>query len=139
MKAVPILAITNALALGLVVVLYVQQGELEDRLKSSRAASPRSAPLTVDEAELEARILDRLRGFGTPDYLQGSDADQPEAARETEGGEPSAGSAADQPAGSEPSPGVLEGRRMETFRRNVRRANELVPSTSGGRSASPAP
>jgi len=125
MKAVPILAITNTVALALVLMLYVQQNELESKLRTARSG-PRSTATSVDEAALEARLLETLRG-----QVPGASRAASPAAEETvgearvssEGGEtPDLGSA---PEGEQSPDTTLRGAPMERFRANVRRANEL--------------
>ncbi|MHC4224396.1 MAG: hypothetical protein ACYSUN_10430, partial [Planctomycetota bacterium] len=61
MKAIPILAITNALALVLVVVLYVQQEDLQSQLKSARARPARTTPSMNDD--LDQRMREWLEDY----------------------------------------------------------------------------
>ena len=56
MKTVPILVVTNALALGLIILLYVQQEDLKSQLGSSRNGARREE-VPVDTTELQDRIL----------------------------------------------------------------------------------
>ena len=121
MKAVPILAITNAIALAAVLLLYMQQSDLESQLKSARSGG-RATSSSVDEAGLEARLLARLRGQ-IPGAALSAPTETRDEARVT-------GDKSDEPLASDAAPRgegppVLEGRPMESFRANVRRAQDL--------------
>lgn len=129
MKIVPILAISNALALGLVILLFVQQSDLKSQLGSSRSAS-RSGAAGIDVASMEQRILERLRderGAAAPVSVE--TAGEARVDDPTGTGEMTASRGSDgAPTGTEggdKDAGVLQGPRMEVFRRNVRKANEL--------------
>jgi hypothetical protein len=121
MKLVPLLVVTNALALAAVVVLFFQQQELESRLASGRASTPaRTAeppPEIVDarleRVERELALRPAQEAPAPPQALpEGSSEPQaaPEAPEATWGG-----------AGA---PDLTAGQ-MEVFRKRVRRAGEL--------------
>jgi len=132
MKAVPILVITNALALGLAIFLYVQQQDMKTQLSSSRTSAPRRE-VAADTRALNGRIeaLERhLASVDAGDVPAGGMA--PDLVAETAGEEPEA---VDAPAGTdapasaddEPVGGgyASAGAAMETFRKRVARAIEL--------------
>ncbi|MHC4972982.1 MAG: hypothetical protein ACYTG3_11685 [Planctomycetota bacterium] len=126
----PILVVTNALALGLVVLLFVQQGNLESQLNSTRTPTARRTDV-IEEDGVENRIarLERLMRArsgegGAVDPLSG----------ETTGEEPSTGAggpAPDGDAASSEAPGEAaeygspNPQEMDRFRKKVRRAIEL--------------
>jgi len=131
MKTVPILAITNALALALAIFVYVKQGE-------TQTASRRSDGVRSDAAEiaqLKMELEDLKRANAARGYV-------PEAASETtaahgaptgsagaHGGSDTASLASQPPEeGADPAAAGSEEfnpQEMETFRKKVRKANEL--------------
>ncbi len=140
MKAVPILALTNAAALGLVILLYVQQEDLKAQVSSARSNSGgRSAAVAdgqlEDRAELAAR-LDRIeRRLANRESGGGA-----EAAAGTKPNAPSGRSGADsRPEQEHASPAAeapgnapstdpaadFDPQEMEVFRRKVTVANEI--------------
>jgi hypothetical protein len=131
MKAVPILVVTNALALGLVVLLFVQQSDLESQLNSTRTPTARRADV-IEEEGVQDRVarLERLmrarsgEGGGLVPLLEETAA----------GEEPSTGADSLAPAGkaasgtgeqSEAEYGSYSPQEMDRFRKKVRRAIEL--------------
>ncbi len=131
MKIVPILAITNALALALALFVYVKQGE-------TQTASHRSEIVRSDPAEIaqlkediaELRRAEAARGHtpeAAPDApVHGAPAGSHGAA--SLGGSDSAPLASEPPEeGADPAAAEEEfaPREMETFRKKVRKANEL--------------
>ncbi|MGH7162075.1 MAG: hypothetical protein ACREID_01220 [Planctomycetota bacterium] len=126
MKPVAILAVTNALALGLVVVLYVQHDDLSDQLASGgRASSSRR----LEAEEFDPARIDRLVREKVLE-LMAADAGGPGAAAKTEGAGGPSGERAEPPAfptdaAATGSPEPLDGPAMESFRKQVRRAVEL--------------
>ncbi|MHC4956738.1 MAG: hypothetical protein ACYTGN_00085 [Planctomycetota bacterium] len=122
MKIVPILVITNAIAFGLLAMLFIEQGDLKSQLKTARS---HSRPATVSDAGLEARLeaLERMRaGSGAVATDLGTDARVDAPSGE---GLPTDGGEAAKDAEAAEAADVLQGERMESFRRNVRKANEL--------------
>lgn len=129
MKTVPILAITNALALALAIFVYVKQGENQGgsrRSETVRSDAAEIAQLRMDIDELRRAQAPRghtpeaapdapARGAAPADpaALGGSDL-KPLASQPPEGG-------ADPAAAEEEYPP----QEMETFRKKVRKANEL--------------
>jgi hypothetical protein len=131
MKIVPVLAITNALALALAIYVYVEQGS--NRGGSVRSDVVRSDP--IENARLEMRIneLERLlaakarESSGAPDALAHGTTEDPAGAP---AGSDGASPLASQPpeAGADPAGSVEEEfnpREMDTFRKKVKKANEL--------------
>jgi len=132
MKAIPILVITNALALALAIFLFVKQGSLETQLSSRRSdVSARSdagdaSRLALRIDELERRLEAQGAGLAARD----AGADRPAAAGTTgEGGAPAfAAPESEEGTGPavEPGAGVaFEPQEMEVFRQKVRKALEL--------------
>jgi hypothetical protein len=130
MKAVPILVVTNALALGLVVVLFVQQGDLESQLNATRTPTARHTDV-VEEGAVEDRIarLERLLkatgggadvGFDLPEGPGPGGEPAMAADGPAAGGEAEAGAEAGVESG-----GAYDPQEMERFRKKVRRAIEL--------------
>jgi len=140
MKIVPILVVTNVLALALVAMLYFEQQDLRARVSSSRStAAGRNAPLPAEDPDaMEARVLARLRaelarerpGVGVVAEAPGENEDGDAAVAGNGAGEPARPRAmtgedfADLLAAGPEGP-TIQGERMEAFRRNVRAANEL--------------
>ena len=131
MKIVPILAITNALALGLAIFVYVKQGE--------HPGSPRSEarPETGEVAKLRMRVEELELALKAPRTTAAADVPFESAApaaskgATARGGESEAPLAAP-PPDAEPSaePGAADSetfdfKEMEVFRKKVRKANEL--------------
>ena len=56
MKAIPILIITNALALGLVIVLFLQQEDLQTQLSSNRSGGVRDVPADTGQNDRIAKL-----------------------------------------------------------------------------------
>lgn len=116
MKAAPILAVTTALSLGGVALLYVQQQELREQLAGGgRAKSEQPDPVVLSRIErLEQRTLAESRAEAPP-------APASMATSDAGGG------------GQEPLPTFAEPRseedydpvEMERFRKKVKRAIEL--------------
>ena len=128
MKAIPILIITNVLALCLVLLLYLNQLELKDQLGNVRQPASRAPSADLAEAErfdaLEKRIADLTRLLEEPTGMVGEGLPSgidpgPEEGGETEGfAMPEI-----EDVGKD---GLLPTNpKMEVFRRQVRRANEL--------------
>jgi hypothetical protein len=132
MKAVPILIVTNALALGLVVLLFVQQSDLESQLNSTRTTTARRADVAEEEGVQDriARLerLMRARGGGEGGGLEPLPA-------ETAAGEalptgpgdaaPDSDAAAAAAEGADAEYGSQSPQEMERFRKKVRKAIEL--------------
>ncbi|MHC4549798.1 MAG: hypothetical protein ACYTEZ_13580 [Planctomycetota bacterium] len=129
MKAVPVLVLTNALALGLVVLLFFQQSDLESQLNSGRTSAPRRTELVEDSAGMQDRIA-RLERLLAAQRRGDAPAGEAEGLARS-AGDPAAGSsepAGDLPPAAEAGPSGLadyDPREMEQFRRKVRRANQL--------------
>jgi len=131
MKAIPLLVITNALALGLAILLFVRQDDLKSQVASARSTAPR-ATVGEDTSELQRRIetlerqlRDMARGGAVP-------AASPYRARMTDPAD--AMPAAAMPAGeadvpepiAEDAPAAeMPPAQMEAFRQHVRKAIEL--------------
>lgn len=124
MKIVPVLAITNALALALAIFVYVKQGDAPAGPRRAEASSPSAAEI----AELRAEIEALKQG-------QPARAHAPEAGVQP-GAAPSATApgAAETPLASRPpeedaaapeAPEEFDAQEMVTFRKKVRKANEL--------------
>ena len=127
MKAVPILVITNALALALVVVLLVRQQGIESRLGTQRSAGDRGS-VAIDTAALDERInhLEHLLATGARRAALPVESAEPAAIDTiTEGATATPGS--DDIVGEEgPAPEMrFEPQEMEVFRSKVRKALEL--------------
>ncbi|MFI5402149.1 MAG: hypothetical protein ACHQ1G_04370 [Planctomycetota bacterium] len=130
MKIVPVLAITNALALALAIYVYVEQGS--NRGGSVRSDVVRTDP--IENARLEMRLneLERLlaakaRESAAPDALAHGTTEDPAGAP---AGSDGASPLASQPPemGADPAGAVEEEfnpREMETFRKKVKKAQEL--------------
>lgn len=122
MKLAPVLVVTNVLALALVVVLWVQQGDLEARLGSSRSGT-RRADVPADTAALQDRIerLEaRLAARGAPAE---ADVSYPPLSIEEAPDTPSL-AASNKGDGGEAAP-AFDPAEMEVFRQKVKRAQEL--------------
>ncbi len=140
MKAVPILALTNAAALALVILLYVQQEDLKTQIGGNRnSGSQRGSGVAErnlgDAAELADR-LDRIERRlanreSTAASAVGVEAKAPPTgARTGSGGVPAEGHASASPeaAGQLPPldpPADFDPQEMETFRKKVSIANEI--------------
>jgi hypothetical protein len=132
MKTIPILVITNALALGLAIFVYVKQGENAGSARRSDARSDTSevAELRrrIDELELAARTY---RPHPTADAMDDaaapSGATKGAPARAAEGEAPLASPPPADPAADPGATGSedFEPQEMEIFRRKVRKANDL--------------
>ena len=125
MKAVPILILTNVLALGLVLMLYVKQDELSDKLESRRVTTDRTTvatdPALRDRlARLEAAL--ESSGMAVPDPAE--EMPSRETVEDGGGDAPTAtmGNEADATAGAA---GTLPEAAMDKFRGNVREAMRL--------------
>jgi hypothetical protein len=121
MKLVPVLVVTNALALALVVVLWVQQDDLEARLGSARSGT-RRADVPADTTALQdriARLEARLAARGAP--AEAEDSMPPLSAADD--------SEAPPPALANPGEGAkapdFDPAEMEVFRQKVKKAQEL--------------
>lgn len=88
MKTVPILVVTNALALGLIILLYVQHEDLKSQMGSSRNGATRRDEVPVDSAELQDRIARLEARYGAAESVATEKAE--EARVGEEGGEPAA-------------------------------------------------
>ncbi|MGQ0615042.1 MAG: hypothetical protein ACT4PV_15010 [Planctomycetaceae bacterium] len=130
MKAAPLLVLTTALSLGGVILLFVQQQELQDKLAGATRSSSSRASAEPDSAmaarvqflEAELRRLasavpagERTAPAASSDGAVAAPADAP-AARASE-----APAAVDGAATQAELPSAA----MDVFRRNVRRAIEL--------------
>jgi len=135
MKAIPILVITNALALALALFLLFKQGSLESQLSSRRSDTSTRAE-AGDASRLEVRIdeiqrqLDSLgHGAGAHGATAGPAASAAPDRTAEEGGaeayatpEPAAGTT----DGFDPGPEAqLDPQEMDVFRQKVRKALEL--------------
>jgi len=130
MKVVPILVVTNALALGLAILLYFQQEDLQSQMGSARSVPVRQAEAPVDTGELYerlARLESRFASPGTPPApAPGAAGEKPSGKAETE---PDA--AKNTPKNASPDDldrlaiSGMTPQAMELFRRRVRRAQEL--------------
>jgi hypothetical protein len=131
MKIVPVLAITNALALALAIFLLVQQGELKSQSGSRRSDSGETARLEARIASLERDLGQALAIRGIEPAPMGEPASHaaakgseegPAAERET----PALGSQPPEEAAGYDAPQEdYDPKEMDTFRRKVRKANEL--------------
>ncbi len=129
MRAAPILVLTTALSLGGVILLFVQQKELEDKLVGASRSSTSRVSAEPDSA-MAARIAfleTELRRLAS--VAPSADAPAPAASRD--GSAPASAEAparaSDAPAAAEPAAtqAELPAAAMDAFRRNVRRAIEL--------------
>jgi len=122
-----LLAITTALSLGGVILLYVQQQELKEQLgagsraPTERGRDPHDDPALLSRLELlERRMLEQASTAPLP---------APAPPAETKPGEGSTGlptfpeESAESAEGATPQ--TFDPREMETFRHKVKRANEL--------------
>ena len=134
MKTVPILAITNALALALAIFVYVKQGETQ--AASRRSDGVRSEPAEL--AQIKMEIADLKSANAAREYAPEAASDAPAAHGATTGssgsgahGGSDAPPLASQPPeeGADPAaaapPEEFNPQEMETFRKKVRKANEL--------------
>lgn len=130
MKAVPILVITNALALGLVVLLFVQHSDLESQLSSTRTPAARRAEV-VAESGVEDRIarLERLMRARTG---EAGGMDPSPAGEESAAGAEVVAQEGEAASATGTEPGAADGdlasydpAEMDRFRKKVRRAIEL--------------
>ncbi|MHC4135481.1 MAG: hypothetical protein ACYTDU_04705 [Planctomycetota bacterium] len=131
MKAVPILVVTNALALGLVVLLFVRQSDLESQLNSTRTPTVRRAEV-IEEGGVQDRIahLERLMrarsGEGGAVGLAPAETAVGEELPTGAGGPAPGDDAAPAAAGeADAEYGSYDPQEMNRFRKKVRRANEL--------------
>jgi len=132
MKAIPILIVTNVLALGLVLLLYLDQQGLKDQLVNSRRSASRAPSAELAGAErfeaLEKRIADLTRLIDEPMGMVG-EGDLVEGMRSADGlstGESADGEYALPAIEDVGEDGILPSNpKMEVFRRQVRRANDL--------------
>lgn len=131
MKIVPVLAITNALALALAIFLYVQQGELKSQAGSRRSDSGEVARLAARLESLEReheRVL-AMRGIEQAPAGETASRAAPTGSDEgpAVGGEaPALGAQApEEAAGSDVPQEDYDPKEMDLFRRKVRKANEL--------------
>ncbi len=125
MKAVPLLAITNAVTLALVILLYFQQDEPRGH---QRAASHQAQINEADLEDLEARLFARLKQRDSELYKPGVTPETADRAVVKDGDGPSNATA----GGTDPEAGETDATtpelpdgQMETFRNNVRKAIEL--------------
>jgi len=133
MKTIPILVITNALALGLAIFVYVKQGENQGGVRRSEGARSETSEVAdlrrrMEDLELAARTY---RPHPTADAMDDaaapSGATKGAPARAAEG-EPAL--AAPPPADALAEPGStgseeFDPQEMEVFRKKVRTANDL--------------
>lgn len=130
MKIVPILAITNALALALALFVYVKQGETQTASRRSDGVRSDSAEI----AQLKMEIEDLKRANAARGYATESASDVPTlpsraspAPHEGVSPAPLASEPAEEGTDA-PAAGASEEfnpQEMETFRKKVRKANEL--------------
>ncbi len=122
MKAVPLLAITNAVTLALVILLYFQQDAPRGQ---QRAASPQTQ---INEVDMEARLFARLQQSASELYspVRAETTDRA-VVKDGEVGSPLATGGETDPnaEGTDSATPELPDGQMQTFRRNVRKANEL--------------
>jgi len=136
MKAVPLLVISNVVALALVVLLWMNQSDLEEKLASRRSNPVRNDPAV--DADLDNERINQLIDARLASMRRGAAADSAGIPAEVEGGSdapPQAGDGDDSSAvpatGVELEVGDGEGvvvatdPQMETFRKKVAAANEL--------------
>ncbi|MCK6459609.1 MAG: hypothetical protein L6Q95_06900 [Planctomycetes bacterium] len=129
MKIVPILAVTNALALALAIFLYVQQGELKAQTGSRRSDSGEVARLAARLESLERehqRVLE-MRGIEPAPAAEApaaaADPEKGAAAGET----PALGARPAEEGEEPPAAGgeEFDPKEMNVFRKKVRKALEL--------------
>ena len=131
MKAVPILVVTNALALGLVALLFVQQSDLESQLNSTRTTTARRVDVTEEEgvqdriARLERLMSARSGEGGGLDLLPAETAAGEELPTGAGGPAPGSDAASAAAEGAASELASYEPQEMERFRRKVRKAVEL--------------
>jgi hypothetical protein len=131
MKAVPVLVVTNALALGLVVLLFVQQSDLESQLNSTRTPTTRRADVVEEEgvqdriARLERLMRARSEEGGGLELLPAETAAGEELATGTGGPAPGGETATAADAGVAAEHASYSPQEMDRFRRKVRKANDL--------------
>jgi hypothetical protein len=133
MKATPILVITNVVALCMVALLYLNQLELKDQLGNARQPASRAPSADLAEAErfdaLERRIAALTRLIEEPAGMM-AEGDLPTGSDDSsvagEGGEMDAdGFALPEIEGAGEDGLLPTNPKMEIFRRQVRRANDL--------------
>ena len=123
MKAVPLLAITNAVTLALVILLYFQQ----DEPRGHQRAASHQASIDIDaiKAEVRADVLASLRTRDSELYKPGVTPETADRAVVKDGDGPSNAT----PGGTDPEAAdttiELPDAEMKTFRNNVRKAIEL--------------
>jgi hypothetical protein len=133
MKAIPILVVTNALALALAIYLFVEQSALRSQLGARRSETVRTE--FADPGDVQVR-LDRLergyaaRGEALPPLEDAPSAGNAAPSRSATPDEPFAspgprGAAAPDDAPAAPASEEYDPRELEVFRKKVRRANEL--------------
>lgn len=142
MKAVPILVVTNAVALGLAVLLFFQQEELKSQVSSSRSSGSRNVDSAVDRAAmeerlaiLEARLASVRGGGGATERESPASASAPAPAEGGSGASPSSAAPGASPAPTFASPALpgdpgvdaspFDPAEMESFRRKVKVALDL--------------
>jgi hypothetical protein len=138
MKAVPVLVVTNALALGLAVLLFFQQEELKSQVSASRGAGSRNVDSAVDRAVLDERlaILEARLASGRGSTLEReTPAPAPAPAEGGSSASPSSAAPGSSPAPTFASPALpgdsavdassYDPAEMESFRRKVRVALDL--------------
>ena len=129
MKIVPILAITNALALALALFVYVKQGETQTASRRSDGVRSESAEI----AQLKMEIEDLKRANAARGYASEAASDVPTlpsraAPAPHEGVNPAPLASQPPEEGADPAaagPEEFNPQEMETFRKKVRKANEL--------------
>ena len=140
MKALPILVITNALALGLALILMVEQQDLKSQLGAARSRPARPSAgdpgLAAGAARerigaLERQLSTLLDSLGDPTIPVGDGAGvEPSLGEEEASGGSNGGGMFGLPpieeeGELEPGEEPATDPRMELFRRQVRRANQL--------------
>lgn len=132
MKTLPILVITNALALGLALFVYVKQGENQGTARRSEGARSEASEVAqlrmrIEELELAARTYRRPPAADMPPEAAAPSGAKGATAHGGEGDAPLAAPPAADPAAEPAANGLddFEPREMEVFRRKVRKANEL--------------
>jgi hypothetical protein len=130
MKTVPILAVTNALALALAIFVYVKQGETQTASRRSDSVRSESAEI----AQLKMEIEDLKRANAARGYVPEAASDVPTLPSRAgpaphEGVHPAPLASQPVEEGTDaPAAGGGEEfnpQEMETFRKKVRKANEL--------------
>jgi len=136
MKIVPILAVTNALALALAIFLFVQQSELKSQAGSGRSDTEVSRlKARIDTLERDQERLLAMKGIESAAASDGPRGAAPmgataEGTKSGGGGEtPAVGTRSMGDAGSDTAPDAggeeFDAGEMDVFRKKVRKALEI--------------